>query len=272
MSGMGRMAAGGIVAAVLAGCTACAPATQTSATATTPAAATPSATSPSVPTGPSPAGPSPAGPSPGISPAPGWQPVGDVDGDGRRDRARLVYLGGYGPGNWELVVDMTSLGQQAVRFTGDPVLPGGTDAPTIAGSADADRDGRAEIFVKVGSGASTQFWTIFTLAGRQIRQVTSQGQPVRLAVNGTLTHQAGFRCDGAQFVTVSEGTELPGYITWIYEVDTYTWQGSTLVLVSKQTGQVTSARPGDPPAAYSGVSCGDLPQYAPAYAPGPTAS
>jgi len=255
MSMVGRMAAAGIAAAALAGCAASAPATQTSATATTPTAATPSATSPS------------AGPSPAISPAPGWQAVGDVDGDGRRDRARLVYLGGYGPDNWELIVDMTTLGQQAVRFTGDPVLPGNTDAPTIAGSVDADRDGHADIFVKVSSGASTQFWTIFKLVGRQLRQVTSQGQPVRLAVNGTVTHQDGFRCDGAQFVTVSEATEPPGYTTWTYERDTYAWSGAELVPVSKQAGQVTSAQPGNPPAAYSGVSCGDLPQYAPAYTP-----
>jgi hypothetical protein len=257
MSRVGRTAAAGIVAAALAGCATSTSTTQTSVTATTPTAATPSATSP----------PAPAGPSPAISPTPGWQAVGDVDGDGRRDRARLVYLGGYGPDNWELVVDMTTLGQQAVRFTGDPVLPGNIDAPTIAGSVDAERDGHAEIFVKVSSGASTQFWTIFKLVGRQIRQVTSQGQPVRLAVNGTLTHQDGFRCDGAEFVTVSEGTELPGYTTWIYERDIYAWSGAELVLVSQQTGQVTSARPGNPPAAYSGVSCGDLPQYAPAYTP-----
>lgn len=254
MSRVGRMVAGGIVAAVLAGCAASTSTTQTSVTATTSTAATPSATSP------------PAGPSPAISPMPGWQAVGDVDGDGRRDRARLVYLGGYGPDNWELVVDMTTLGQQTVRFTGDPVLPGGDDAPTIAGSVDADRDGRAEIFVKVGSGASTQFWTIFKLVGRQIRQVTIQGQPARLAVNGSVTHQDGFRCSGTQFVTVHEGVAR-NYTTWSYERDIYTWEGSTLVFVSKQTGQVTSAQPGNPPAAYSGVSCGDLPQYAPTYTP-----
>jgi hypothetical protein len=254
MSGVGRMVAGGIVAAMLAGCATSASITQTGPTATTPAAAAPSATS------------LPAGPSPAISPTRGWQVAGDVDGDGRRDRARLVYLGGYGPGNWELVVDMTTVGQQTVRFTGDPVLPGNTAAPTIAGSVDAGRDGHAEIFVKVTSGASTQFWTIFKLAGRQIRQVTIQGQPVRLAVNGSVTHQDGFRCNGTQFVTVHEGVAR-NYTTWSYERDTYTWEGSTLVFVSKQAGQVTSARPASPPAAYSGVSCGDLPQYAPAYTP-----
>lgn len=235
------MVAGGMVAAVLAGCATTAPAAQTSA-------------------GPPVIGVAAASPAHGRQAA-DW----DVDGDGRPDRARLVYLGGYGPDNWELVVDMTTLGRQTVRFTGDPVLPGGDDAPTIAGSVDADRDGHAEIFVKVGSGASTQFWTIFKLVGRQLRQVTSLGQPVRLAVNGSATHQGGFRCDGARFVTVNEGAGPPGYVTWSWARDTYAWSGATLVPVAKQTGRVTAARPGDPPAAYRGVSCGGLPQYAPAY-------
>ena len=119
------------------------------------------------------------------------------------------------------------------------------------------------------SRVSTQFWTIFTLVGRQIRQVTIKGQPVRLAVGGTLTHQGGFRCARGQLVTVTEGTELPRYVKWLYERDTYAWSGAELVLGSKRTGQVTSARPGSPPAAYSGVSCGDLPQYAPLYTPSP---
>jgi hypothetical protein len=243
MSRVGCMVVGGIVAAMLAGCATTTPATQTGAGAPVVRAAAASPT----------------------RQAADW----DVDGDGRPDRARLVYLGGYGPDNWELVVDMTTLGRQTVRFTGGPVLPGNVDAPTIAGSVDAERDGHAEIFVKVSSGASTQFWTIFKLVGRQIRQVTLGGQPLRLAVGGTLTHQGGFRCDGTRFVTVTEGTVLPGYVKWIYERDTYAWSGAELVLLSTQTGQVTSARPGDPPPAYLGVSCGDLPQYAPLYAPSP---
>jgi hypothetical protein len=125
------MLAAWIVAMALAGCSTSTPVTQTSATIpTSPAAAT--------------------------APARGRQAANwDVDGDGRRDRARLVYLGGYGPDNWALVVDMTTLGPQTIRFTGEVVLPGNVDAPTIAGSVDADRDGHAEIFVKVSSGAST---------------------------------------------------------------------------------------------------------------------
>ena len=233
------MVLGGIAIAVLAGCTA-------------------STLAPAAPS---------AGSRAAISPAPGWQTAGDVDGDGRGDRARLVYLGGYGPGNWELVVDMTTLGQRSARFTGGPVLPGNTAAPTIAGSAQASRDGHAEIFVKADSGASTQSWIIFKLAGRQVRQVTSQGRLVRLMVGGSVTHQGGFRCDGAQFVTVSEATEPPRYTTWSYERETFAWSGAELVPVSRRAGQVTSARPVSPPAAYSGVSCGGLPQYAPAYPP-----
>jgi len=255
MSRVGRTVTAAIVVITLAGCATSASTARTGAASTTSAAAASSATSSSTS----------AGQSLAISSARGWQAVGDVDGDGRPDRARLVYLGGYGPDNWGLVVDMTTLGQQAVRFTGDPVLPGNTAAPTIAGSADADRDGHAEIFVKTTAGASTQFWTIFKLAGRQLRQVTIGGKPVRLAVNGSLTHQGGFRCDGARFVTVSEATEPPRYTTWTYERDTYAWSGAELVPVSTRTGQVTAAKPGSPPAAYSGVSCGDLPQLAPDY-------
>jgi hypothetical protein len=261
MPKVGRMVVAGVVVVALAGCAASASTARTSAAAATTSAATsPSTTSPS--TIPPSTG---AGQSLAISSAHGWQAVGDVDGDGHPDRARLVYLGGYGPDNWELVVDMTALGQQAVRFTGDPVLPGNTAAPTIAGSADATGDGHAGIFVKTTAGASTQFWTIFKLAGRQLRQVTIQGKPVRLAVNGSLTHQGGFRCDGARFVTVSEATEPPRYTTWTYQRDTYAWSGAELMPVSAQTGRVTAAKPGSPPAAYSGVSCGGLPQLAPAY-------
>jgi len=60
------MVAGGIAAAALAGCTASTPATQTSATATTSAA---------------------------ISPAPGWQAAGDVDGAVRPAPHAINWLG-----------------------------------------------------------------------------------------------------------------------------------------------------------------------------------
>src|SRR5579863_6908563 len=113
MSRMGCMLAAWIVAMALAGCSTSTPVTQTSATIpTSPAAAT--------------------------APARGRQAANwDVDGDGRRDRARLVYLGGYGGDNGGLVVDMTRLCHQIIRFTGEVVLTGNVDAPTFDDSVDA---------------------------------------------------------------------------------------------------------------------------------------
>ena len=83
------MLAVGIVALALAGCSTSTPATRTSATIpTSPAAAT--------------------------APARGRQAANwDVDGDGRRDRARLVYLGGYGPDNWGLTASYSVVGYAA---------------------------------------------------------------------------------------------------------------------------------------------------------------
>jgi hypothetical protein len=173
----------------------------------------------------------------------------DIDGDGRVDTARLTYLGGSGPNNWKLVVEMTSLGRQTIPFMGSPA--GTTASPAIVGSVDADEDGYAEIFVKVDAGASTAFWTIFRLTDGHLLQVTTNGQPLRLAIGGTVTHTAGFECSGAQFVTIGESVTPPDYKTWNYERDTYTWNGAVLVLASKQTGQAASA-------IDSTVKCGDL--------------
>jgi len=63
---------------------------------------------------------------------------------------------------------------------------------------DAGRGRHAEIFVKADSGAATQFWTIFKLVHGHIAQVTTDGQPVRLAVGGSVTIQGGFRCNGTR--------------------------------------------------------------------------
>lgn len=178
----------------------------------------------------------------------------DIDGDGRPDRGQLVFLGGNGP-NWELVVDMTRLGRQVVPFTGQVALPGSVDV-TIAGSVDADHDGHAEVFVMDSSGASTESWTIFKLAGRHLVQVSAASQPVDLKVSGTVTHMDGFRCLGNTLITTSEMTGPPGYKIVSYRRTTYTWNGVALQQTSHQTGTFTGA----PDAA---VACGDLPQRAP---------
>jgi hypothetical protein len=133
----------------------------------------------------------------------------------------------------------------------------------LVGSVDADSDGRAEIFVLIGSGASTQTWTIFKLVNHRVTQVTISGEPARLNVNGSVMDNSGFSCDGPRpdLVTYSYGhTSNPE--SWIVERDTYRWAGSRLILVSTWHKTIRASYTSPRLAAYAGVRCGDLPQSA----------
>ncbi len=165
MARVGRMVAGGILAIALAGCTTSTSATSHSASAELSLPASPTRAEAASPPHDQEAASAVHVREPAIS-----------YGPGRRDRAWLVYLGGSGRDNWELVVQLTTHDRQTVRFTGDPVLAGNTAAPTIAGAVGTD------VYVKVDAGASTQFWTIFKPVGGRIRQVAIKGQPVRIPV------------------------------------------------------------------------------------------
>jgi hypothetical protein len=186
-------------------------------------------------------------PPPATSTATDW----DIDGDGRPDRGQLVFLGGYGPNNWQLVVDMTSLGRQIVPFTGEIALPGEHDV-RITGSVDADHDGHAEVFVIDNSGASTASLTIFKLADRRLAQVTAGSRPVDLKEGGSVTHMDGFRCAGSTLITTSESTGPPDYKTISYRRTTYAWDGTRLQQISQQTGTLTGTLD-------VRTACGDLP-------------
>lgn len=215
---------------------------------------------------------SPAGPTPTIRPLAGTTTTtpplspptsanfgrvavdGDVDGDGRPDTARVVYRGPAPTtgtpytGEYDLVVDMTSLGRQTVAFQ---ALPPSFFNARIVASVDANDDGHAELFVEIGSGASTQTWTIFTLMGGRVRQVTVGGQPIQLLVGGSVTHQDGFICQGSQFVERSATASQTGYAT---QTSTYTWDGAQLAHQSSVNGQSTLEGSSD----YGSVRCGDF--------------
>ena len=202
--------------------------------------------------------PSPAGPPGRPAPARDW----DVDGDGRPDSAHIVPLGkGDRNTKFLLVVQMTSLGTQKIPFTSAPVIAMPPDGPRIVGSVDAGSDGRAEIFVMVDSGASTQTWTIFKLVNRRVTQVTMSGRPAQLYVSGTIMDNFGFSCDGphADLVTYSYGA-TSNHTSWVIERDTYRWAGSRLVLISKRHKTIRAFYTSPRLAKYAGVRCGDLPQ------------
>ena len=212
-------------------------------------------------------GSAPPSPGPAISvtptPPPGphdW----DVDGDGRPDSAHVVPLGkGDLNTKFLLVVHMTRRGIQKIPFTAAPSIKTGLTGPRLVGSVDADSDGRAEIFVMVDSGASTQFWTIFKLVDGHVTQVTMSGRPVELPVGGSVMDNFGFSCNRphADLVTYAYGAKTTPN-SWAVARSTYRWAGPRLVLVSKKQQSIHASGTSPRLAKYAGVRCGDLPQYA----------
>jgi hypothetical protein len=219
-------------------------------------------------------GTQPAGPATGVTPASGQsssparpeRPAGardwDIDGDGRPDTARIVPRGkGDRNTKFLLVVQMTSLGTRSIPFTAASAIQMPPSGPRIAGAVDADSDRRAEIFVMVDSGASTQMWTIFKLANGGITQVALSGKPVRLPVGGTVNDNFGFSCHAphADLVTYSYGAQS-SQRAWVVERNTFHWAGARLELVSTRRRTINASSASPRLARYAGVRCGDLPQ------------
>jgi hypothetical protein len=166
--------------------------------------------------------------------------------------------------SFRLVVRMKTGGTQTVPFTASnaEVIP--PKGPEVVGIVGAGPGRQAAIFVLIDSGASTQFWTIFTMDGGHIVQATMSGQPLRLAVGGSVMEDGGFSCDdpGTDIVTYGYGATSTAATAWTVDRDTYRWAGVSLVRVSHD--QTTLHVPSSSPklAQYSGVRCGDLPSYA----------
>ena len=207
-------------------------------------------------------------PAPGraLAPAPEAVPAAassgwDMDGDGRPDTATIVPVGNANTTvSFTLMVHLSRAGTQTVPFTAASMTAMPPHGPVIIGAADAAQDGRAELFVLVDGGCCTEFWTIFRLVNGGVRQMTLSGRPVRLAVGGSVTDNGGFDCNGPDLVTYAY---QPGSAagTFLATRDTYHWAGAALVLVAQR--QATIHGPSSSPelAKYTGVACGDLPQY-----------
>jgi hypothetical protein len=141
-------------------------------------------------------------------------------------------------------------------------LSGLKSQPEVIGSADAAGNGLPEIFVLLDKGCCQQLWTIFRLVNGHLTQVTMAGKPVELAVGGTVMDSAGFSCGGSAHDLVTYGYRNESAGKFLATRATYRWAGARLVLVSRQQATIQAAAPSAQLARYTGVSCGDLPQYA----------
>ena len=181
---------------------------------------------------------------------------GDVDGDGRRDQVAVSDPGtGATEGTWRLMVRLTSGPTRTASVHGDA-----SGAPEVFGVVDADADGRAEVFLKTGQGASAQIYTPFRLVGASLVEMTRGGSPAQLVVGGGVTHGDGFSCEdlvpgGARELVVRSVTSSDGAV----------YQG-TVTAFALTGGELVAARrtsfnaPADDPrvrAAYD-VRCGSL--------------
>ena len=147
---------------------------------------------------------------------------GDFDGDRRPD---VVFsygaLGSDGRAtSWFLRTVLASGGVSTLKL----------DAPAqleVLGAADADGDGRDEVFVQLDHGASTSFVAIYAAGEGRLVPVTEDGKaPLRFGLNGSVTHGDGGACttgpDGRRRLVIrSVERTNEGAYGWVEK--TYTW-------------------------------------------------
>jgi hypothetical protein len=156
---------------------------------------------------------------------------GDVDGDGRVDRVSFPALG-------TLLIRYASGATDTVRFEATS-MPG----VQLLGIVDADRDGRAEVFVRSTGGASTTFASVFRYTAGDLRVVTLAGQQALLTYGGTVTHLDSWACRPPSAPIVlwagqsGDGRTYPGTLR------SYRFDGASLVLVGTTPWTATPSHP-----------------------------
>jgi hypothetical protein len=162
---------------------------------------------------------------------------GDIDGDGGVDQVTLSGAGVSGAG--VLHVRYAAGGTDDVRFQADT----GSVEPAVLGVVDADRDGRADVFVRVTSGAATEFASVFRYTGGRLRLVTTGGGQARLGYFGSVVNQSSWACrpPGRPIVTWT-GTSTDGSI--YRGTETYhRFDGAELVVTGSRPRTVTPTSP-----------------------------
>ncbi|MCU1603477.1 MAG: hypothetical protein JWO22_4186 [Frankiales bacterium] len=151
---------------------------------------------------------------------------GDVDGDGKRDVIQ--------PSATVLKVTLSSTG----RVVTAPVHQDDPGPASLLGTADVDRDGRAEVFLQTAEGSSTQFATPYRFDGTSLRELQLDGGPARLGIGGSITHGDGFRCLPNGHLEVRQAESSDGTAFTVNATE-YRIAGVQLVIVSTRSGKGT---------------------------------
>jgi hypothetical protein len=155
---------------------------------------------------------------------------GDVDGDGHRDVIQ--------PSATLLRVTLSSTGKVVTA----PIHAESPRPAALLGTADVDRDGRAEVFLETVQGASTSFATPYRFDGTALRELQLDGGPARLGIGGSVTHGDGFRCLPSGLLEVRQATSSDGS-TFTVRADRYAIVGVQLLLRSSSTGKGAQGTP-----------------------------
>jgi hypothetical protein len=158
--------------------------------------------------------------------------MGDVDGDGAADTAEVLH---DAAGTWFLQITLGDGGSSYTQLEpADNV--GGVE---LIGAADVDGDGKEEIFVQVGSGASKAMFGMFTVQGGcDITEITTASGPARFPVGASVGIISGLQCSNvpdAASVIAFEGQSADGEsyaVTWTE----YELAGATLTEIDSGSG------------------------------------
>lgn len=167
----------------------------------------------------------------------------DLDGDGGPE-AVTTYLAA--DGSWHLHAD--AVDGSAVD---EPLATGPLDDAHVLTAGDLDADGRAEVWVQVGTGAATTIVGLFHLDGCDFEPVGLDDQPAQFAVGGTVLLLQGVAC-GDDTVTHLGATSEDGLVYTTLDL-TYSLQGGQLVRTGDESGEVDADDPDLEP--YSTFDC-----------------
>lgn len=170
---------------------------------------------------------------------------GDVDGDGEVDDVAVQ--------GTRVTVTLSRSGQRVSGSADSDIEP---NAPvTVAGVVDADRDGRADLFVRVAQGASTTTLRVLRYDGRVLRPVDTADRPLLLTIGGTVTHGDGFSCTDEGRLVVRAAVSDEG-TTFRVTTTTYALRGFVAEEVSRTTA--TAPQGSDEVRRAYEVDCGSV--------------